>query len=133
MPTTPSFPDATSAATDAAKDAMNTAANAATQAADKASEVGRDAIDKLDASRGSVAQGLHATAGAIRSYAPDAVAQQARSTADAMETAADYIRARDLRSMTTDLTELVRRSPGPSLIAAIAIGFLLGAAIRRRD
>ena len=133
MPSTETFQGTTNAAAGAAKDAMNAAADAATQAAEKASEVGRDALDKLDASRGTVAQGLRATAGALRSYAPDSVAKHAQNTADAMDSAADYIRVRDLRSMTSDLTELVRRSPGPSLIAAVAIGFLLGSAMRRRD
>lgn len=133
MPTNQTFPESSAAAADTAKDAMNAAAAAATQAADKASELGRDALDKLDAGRGPVAQGLHATASALRTYAPDSVSRHAHTTADAMETAADYIRGRDLRSMTADLTDLVRRSPGPSLIAAVAIGFLLGAAMRRRD
>ncbi len=133
MPSTQTFPESTNAAANAANDAMNKAADVASQAADRASEIGRDTIDKIDASRGTVAQGLHATAHALRSYAPESVAQHANSTADAMETAADYIRMRDLRSMTSDLTDVVRRSPGPSLIAAVAIGFLLGAAMRRRD
>ena len=133
MSSTQILPESVPAALDKAKDALNTAADAATQAANKASELGRDAVDKLDASRRSVAQGIHATADAIRSFAPDAVSKQARTTANAMDSAAHYIRSRDLRSMTSDLTDAVRRNPGPSLIAAVAIGFLLGAGLRRRD
>lgn len=129
---TPTFPNPTnSASADAAKDAMNAAAEKASQVADRATELGRDAVDKLDSSRGTVAEGINRTADAIRSYAPESVSKHAQSTAEAMETAADYIRTRDIRSMTSDITQAVRKNPGPSLIAAVAVGFLLGMAMRR--
>lgn len=142
MSSNPSFPG--SAPNDAAKDAMNTAADAAKQAADRASELGRDAahqaadlgrstVDRLDSTRGPVAEGLHRTADAIRSYAPGTVGDQARSAADAVDSAAGYIRSRDVRSMASDLTDAVRKNPGPSLIAAVAVGFLLGMTMRRND
>ncbi len=141
---TPTYPKTGSASGDTAKDAMNAASDAVKQAADRASEaakqagdkasqVGQEAVDKIDASREPVAQGFQKTADAIRSYAPDAVADKARSTADAIEGAAGYIRTRDIRSMASDLTDAVRGNPGPSLLAALAVGFLLGIALRSND
>jgi ElaB/YqjD/DUF883 family membrane-anchored ribosome-binding protein len=133
MSSNPTFPESKSAAAGAAKDAMNAAADAAKQTADKAANLGRDTVNKLDSSREPVAQSFQRTADAIRSYAPDAVADQAHSTADAIEDAAGYIRTRDIRGMGADLTESVRRNPGPSLIAAVAVGFLLGLVMHRND
>ncbi len=130
MSSNPTFPEST---TGTAKDAMNAASDAAKQAADKAANLGRDTVNKLDASREPVAQGFQRTADVIRSHAPDAVADQAHSAADAMEDAAGYIRTRDLRGMGSDLTDAVRKNPGPSLIAAVAVGFLLGLTMRRGD
>ncbi len=128
----PVYPDSTTAAKGAAKDAMN-ANDAAKKAADAAANLGRDTISKLDSNREPVAQGFQQTADAIRSYAPDAVSDQAHSTADAIEDAAGYIRSRDVRSMAADLTQAVRSNPGTSLIAAVAVGFLLGMTLRRSD
>ena len=107
------------------------AANAASDTAAKLSSTAQSAIDKLDASRGAVAAGIEKTAGVVRSLAPESAVRQARNTADAMENAAGYLRSRDVRTIGADLTETVRRNPTPSLIAAVAIGFLLGRTLRR--
>jgi ElaB/YqjD/DUF883 family membrane-anchored ribosome-binding protein len=101
----------------------------AAQVAGHASELGREAIDRLDASRPGVADSLERTADAIRSHAP-ATSGAATSVANALGTTAGYIRGRDIRTMGSDLTEFVRRNPGPSLVAAVATGFLLGAILR---
>jgi ElaB/YqjD/DUF883 family membrane-anchored ribosome-binding protein len=123
MSSNPNFPGS-----DAAKNTLDRASDAANQAASRASDLGREAFDKIDSSRGTVADGFQKTADAVKSYAPASMAQP---TADAITKTADYIRSRDLRSMTSDLTAVVRRNPGPSLIAGIAVGFLLGAMMRR--
>ncbi len=114
------------------KTLTESAASAASDAADKLSSTARSAIDKLDASRESVAHGIEKTAGVVRALAPESAVRQARNTADAMENAAGYIRSRDVRTIGADLTQTVRRNPTPSLIAAVAVGFLLGMTIRRR-
>jgi ElaB/YqjD/DUF883 family membrane-anchored ribosome-binding protein len=123
MSSTPTYPErsSTPAASDAAK-----------KAADRASNLAKRAVDQIDASRGTVAQGIERTADAMRSYAPHAVSERARVAADSVENAADYIRTHDVRSMGSDLTATVRRNPGPSIIAAAACGFLLGVFMRRR-
>lgn len=124
MSTTPTHPGTNT-------DPMTKASDMAHQAADRAAEMGREAVDRLDANRESVAHGIHQTAEAIRSKAPAPVADKARVAADAMQRAADYIRSRDVRRMGSDLTSTVRENPGPSLIAAVAVGFLLGVVLRR--
>ena len=111
---------------------IDSAVGAASDAADKLSSAARSAIDKLDAGRKSVAHGIEKTAGVVRSLAPETAVRQARNTADTMENAADYIRSRNLRTIGADLTKAVRRNPTPSLIAAAAVGFLLGMTMRRR-
>ena len=124
MSSTPTFPGTNN-------DPMTRASEAANQASDKASEMGRQAMDRVDQSRGTVAQGIERTADALRSKMPEGAAEYARPAADAMERAADYIRTHDLRTMGGDLTTAVRQHPGPSMIAAVAVGFLLGVAMRR--
>lgn len=128
MSSTSTFPN-TQTVADAGKEALNRAADTASQIAGQASELGRQAIDRLDASRASVAEGLERTADAIRTQVPD----HTRTVANALGKAAGYVRSRDLRAMGSDLTVAVRRNPRESLIAAAAAGFLLGAIMRRSD
>lgn len=110
---------------------MSDAEAAAKQAADRATDIGRDAVDQLDSSRGSIADGLNKTASAIRSSAPGPIAEHAETAAGAIEDAAEYVRNRDVFAMASDLTAVVKRNPGPSLIAAVAVGFLIGMMFRR--
>lgn len=125
MSSTPTFPGTN-------KDPMTKASDVANQAADKAADFGRQAMDRADQSRGTVAEGIERTADALRnSGLPEGAAQYTRPAADAMERAADYVRTHDLKSMGSDLTTTVRQHPGPSLIAAVAVGFLLGVVMRR--
>lgn len=50
---------------------------------------------------------------------------------DAMEHATDYIRDVDVRGQLQELWQAMRRNPAPSIIGALAVGFILGASIRR--
>jgi ElaB/YqjD/DUF883 family membrane-anchored ribosome-binding protein len=124
MSSSPTFPGTN-------KDPMTKASDMANQAADTAANMGRQAMDRADQGRGTVAQGIERTADALRSGLPEGAAEYARPAADAMERAADYVRTHDLKSMGNDLTSTVRQHPGPSMIAAVAVGFLLGVVLRR--
>jgi ElaB/YqjD/DUF883 family membrane-anchored ribosome-binding protein len=53
-------------------------------------------------------------------------------TAAAIDRATEYIRNVDLRSQVDDLWAAMRRNPTPSIIAAAAVGFILGVSLRRR-
>jgi hypothetical protein len=100
----------------------------------QAREMGRSAVEKLDQGRESAAEGLRSTADSLRSGAQtgtQGVTNLANRAADSMEQTAQYMREHDVRGMVGEMEKMVRRNPGPSLIAAAAVGFLLGTALRR--
>lgn len=114
----------------------NRAAEYAGEAKEKAAELGRDAEQKMNQKRESAANALKNTAGSLRDRAhssSEAIANFGDRTADRLENTANYLREHDMRGMMGDLEGMVRRNPGPSLIAAAAFGFLLGAAMRGRE
>lgn len=105
----------------------------ANQAKEKASEFGRTAVQKMDDGRTSAAESLHSTAESLRTGAQtgsEKISNLATAAADRLESTSSYLRDHDVRGMMGDLEKVVRRNPGPSLIAAAAFGFLLGSAIR---
>ncbi|MGC4050235.1 MAG: hypothetical protein QM757_12695 [Paludibaculum sp.] len=50
------------------------------------------------------------------------------SAADKLSETAEYVREHDVDTMMTDVKKVVRRNPGPSLLIAAVIGFLVGRA-----
>jgi hypothetical protein len=102
-----------------------------------ATELGQRAADAIDAKRDSVARGLDAAASSLQARADrlpgaERVGGAARSTADAMERAADYVREQDVRAMLSDLRKAANRHPGAVLLAAAVLGFMLARAVSRR-
>ena len=55
----------------------------------------------------------------------------ATKTADKIEKTARYLREHDTNDMVAGMESMVRRNPGASLCAALAVGFLIGTAIKR--
>ena len=53
------------------------------------------------------------------------------ATADRIENTARYLREHDTHDMVSGVESMVRRNPGASLCAALAVGFLIGSAMRR--
>lgn len=116
-----------------ASEASDKASELGRTAADKANEVGRTAVDKLDSGRQSAANALSSAASSLRNTAQGnegKLADYATSAADRLDSTANYMRTRDVRNMASDVEDLVRRNPGQSMVAALAVGFLLGAALR---
>ena len=108
--------------------------DATSQMKDKAAQLGRSAAQKVDETRGSTAEALQSTANSLRSGAQssgEAISNAANRTAEKLESTAKYVREHDFRSMMQDVEEVVRRNPAQSLCAAIAVGFLMGSALRR--
>ena len=106
----------------------------ATQVKDRASQFGRTATKTIDENRDMAASGLDKAASALRENADslpggDTVTNLARSTADKLSSTAGYVREHDVRRMMGDVETVVKNNPGPSLLAAAAIGFLVGRAI----
>lgn len=102
----------------------------------KTTEIGQRVADTIDDNRGAAASGLESAAGAIRDRADalpggERVANAAHATADAVGSAADYVRDTDVKSMLTDVQNLVKNNPGVALLTAAALGFLIARTFSR--
>jgi ElaB/YqjD/DUF883 family membrane-anchored ribosome-binding protein len=105
---------------------------------DKAAELGQSAADTLDSQRSTAASGLSSAAETIHARADqlpggDTVSGLAHSAADTLTSTADYVRQNDLQSMLADVEQVVKKNPGPSLLAAAFVGFLVGRAFTASD
>jgi len=99
----------------------------------KAADYGRQAVETIDSNRDAAASGLQRAATALHEKASslpggESVSGMARATADTLSSTAEYVRDHDVKRMMSDLTVVVKNNPGPSLLAAICIGFLVGRA-----
>ncbi|MEK6299255.1 MAG: DUF883 C-terminal domain-containing protein [Acidobacteriota bacterium] len=93
-------------------------------------------VSTLDTIKDTVADKLHAVAGAIQQKAgqnqENAVAGYAGQAAGWLDDAAEYVRDVDQQKVKADLQKQVRNNPGRSLLVAGAAGLLLGFLFRRR-
>lgn len=80
--------------------------------------------------RTSTAEGLDSAASAAHAGG-ERVASAAHRTGDALASGAEYVREHDVADMMDDLLDLVRNNPGPALLCAAALGFVLGRAVYR--
>ncbi|HEY6823890.1 MAG TPA: hypothetical protein VI195_05580 [Steroidobacteraceae bacterium] len=96
----------------------------------KAQDVGARAAQRADQARVGAAAGLDNVASTLHEKG-ERVASAAHSAADAVSYGAEYLRENDVQTMLSDLMEVIRRNPGPSLIGAAALGFMLGRALSR--
>ncbi|MGA8027026.1 MAG: hypothetical protein WB992_07760 [Bryobacteraceae bacterium] len=120
---------------DTAQTVKEKVTDAATTAKQKVSDAGRQATDKIDEKRGPAADALETAASTLHEKAEDlpggdTVKSVAHSAAEKLESTAGYIREHDVRAMLSDVEEIVKRNPGPSLLVAVAVGFLIGRAFR---
>lgn len=102
----------------------------------KAAEMGQKVADTVDQNRGAAASGLESAASALRGRADtlpggERVANAAHATADAVGVAANYVRENDLKTMMADVQQLVKNNPGPALLTAAALGFLIARTFSR--
>ena len=120
--------DAAAAAGDLAQRARNAAASM--------TDAAGNAAAALAESRSTTADGLDTAASAIHERADDLpggvrIRNFARATADRLNTSADYVRSHDAKRMMADVETFVKSNPGPTLVAAVAFGVLLGRALSR--
>jgi len=111
-------------------------ASAASQARAGAAGVGQAAADKVDANRSSAASGLDSAASAIHEKADslpggETVRGAAHTAADALSSTADYVRENDVKSMLADVQRIVKNNPGPALLTAAVLGFLVARTFSR--
>jgi len=105
---------------------------------EKAEEVGRAVRYKIDANRGRVADKLQGVASTLHEKTKnlpsgEKAASIAHSAADKVEATAKYVREHDVQDIMGDVETFVRRHPGQSLLAAAAVGFLVGRALKSED
>jgi len=100
------------------------------QAQGAAADLGRKAARRAEQVRGRAAEGLDSAAKSVHAGG-ERVAHAAHSAADALSSSARYVRENDLRDMVDDMLDVVRDNPGPALLGAAALGFLIGRAISR--
>ena len=96
----------------------------------KVQDVGARAAQRADQARVGAAAGLESVASSLHEKG-ERVASAAHSAADAVAYGAEYLRDNDVQTMMGDLMEVIRRNPGPSLLGAAALGFILGRALSR--
>ena len=111
------------------------ASEAAEKAKEKATELGRSAEAKIDEKRATAAGALDSAAATLHEKAQslpggERVSSMAHTAADKLESTADYVREHDVRDMMGDVEHFVKDHPTQSLIAAAAVGFLVGRAFR---
>jgi ElaB/YqjD/DUF883 family membrane-anchored ribosome-binding protein len=112
--------------------------DAATAAKATVSDFGRNTAATVDENRGAAARGLQTAASTLRQNADnlpvgEKVTGFAHSAADTLTSTAEYVRDHDVRSMMSDLERVVKNNPGPSLLAAAAVGFVIGMGISSSD
>jgi vacuolar-type H+-ATPase subunit H len=112
----------------AADEAKNFAGSAAEKASDAASYLGQKAGD---ASR-SLGTGMESLSETIRNSGPreGMLASASAAVADSLESSGRYLEEHDLSDIGSEITNVIRNNPIPSVLIAVGIGFLLARATR---
>ncbi len=93
-------------------------------------------LDTVNEGRETAANSLGKAASTVHDQADQLpggpkVKEFAHAAADRLSTTADYMRSHDATRMMADVESLVKNNPGPALVVAAAIGFVLGRALSR--
>jgi ElaB/YqjD/DUF883 family membrane-anchored ribosome-binding protein len=94
------------------------------------------AAEKVAEKRSAAVGGLDSAASALHQQADkltggDPVKRAAHTAADALSSTADYVRENALKSMLADMQKIVRHNPGPALLTAAVLGFLVARSFAR--
>ena len=98
---------------------------------EKVGQMADTASKTIDQQRQNAADTLGRAASAVHENADKLpggpkVANLTHSVADGIESTASYLRRHDLSGMGKDVMDVCRRYPTQSLVAALAVGFLIG-------
>jgi len=98
--------------------------------------LGAATADAMDEKRSAAASGLDSAASTLHEKAEmlpggEKVSRAAHTAADALTKSADYVREHDIKDMVADVTALVKRNPGPALLTAAVLGFLVARTFSR--
>lgn len=107
---------------------------------DKARELGRSAVDAIDARRDPLANSLSGAAAGLHSGADKAaqfaqgagekVSTLAHTAADKVEAGATFVRNNDLQDMMGSVERYVQKNPGTAMLVAGFVGFLTARALK---
>jgi hypothetical protein len=118
-------------ANQAMNDAKDRVSDMTSKVKDKAGQVAESVSEKLGHQRQSAADSLGRAASALHDTAESMpggpkVVGATHSIADGLGSTASYLRDRDFTQMGKDVMDVCRRYPTQSVVAALAIGFLIG-------
>jgi len=122
-------------ASDIAKQGTDMVADTARTVKDKTQEFGRATVNKIEENRVSAAGARHSAATSLHENAsklpngPDL----AHSAAEKVDAVSGYLQGHDTQQMMADVEAIVKRNPGPSLLIAGALGFLIGRTLRSNN
>jgi len=116
-------------------DPVGTVKDAASDLKGRATEMANTVSEAAGRQRTNAAKGLHRAASAIHDKAEGLgnakASGAAHKVADGIDTTASYIEDHDFADMGEDVMDVARRHPGKAIVASIALGFLMGRALRR--
>ncbi|MCW5965469.1 MAG: hypothetical protein KIT83_15640 [Bryobacterales bacterium] len=97
----------------------------------KASGYGQRIADAIDDKRLAAAGGLDRTAATLHAKADnlpgvETLSGLAHDAAEKLSSTAGYMREHDVRGVMNGMGATIKRNPGPSILAAAVVGFLLG-------
>jgi len=98
------------------------AQNIVQEGAKKAENLMNTAMEKARDTAASVGQGTEQVLGSVGCGM--------RSLADTLQTTGKYLEEKDLQNIGSDIVELVRRNPIPSLFIGMGLGFMLARTFR---
>jgi ABC-type transporter Mla subunit MlaD len=113
------------------KTLTETASNLGKRAGEAVEELGRSAGSRLDEAREETGRALHTAASSVRDTAQrgsEAIDNLSSAAAGRLDATASYVETHDLSEM---LRRFGLRHLTGSLLAAAAVGFLAGSAVRR--
>jgi hypothetical protein len=102
---------------------------------ERANQVGSSVSETVSRQRENAAGGLDRVASTLHNKASSVPAQAERvahKVAHGMESTASYLREHDFKDMGQDLVGVAKRHPAKALVSALAVGFLVGRAFKRR-
>ncbi len=116
------------------KTVTETASELGKEATESVEQMGRSAGRRLDAVRTETGAALHTAASSVRAtgrQGAEAIDNLATGTAARLDATASLVEDHDLNDVLTGLRRYGRRHMAGSLVAAAAIGFFAGSAMRR--
>jgi ElaB/YqjD/DUF883 family membrane-anchored ribosome-binding protein len=119
---------------DVASDVKESVSDFASQTKDKAAQMANAAAETAARQRENAAKGLHRAASAIHDNADritGRASDAAHKVAGGIDTTATYLEEHNFSDMGKDVMDICRRHPAEAIITSLALGFLVGRALRR--